>query len=116
VRSGGEVESVNLQRRPEDTRRFIGEISWIAVKNKYFASIILPNGGTRGAELDGEQLGSAEDGTLFEDYTARLMDVPAGGGVQNFRLYLGPMEYFRLAGYGSGSTTWSTSDGISSNG
>jgi YidC/Oxa1 family membrane protein insertase len=99
VRSGGEVESVNLQRRPEDTRRFIGEVSWIAVKNKYFASIILPNGGTRGAELDGEQLGSAEDGTLFEDYTARLMMVPAGGGVQNFRLYLGPMEYFRLAGY-----------------
>lgn len=99
VRSGGEVETVNLQRRPEDTRRFTGEISWIAVKNKYFASIILPDGGTRGAELDGERLGAAEDGTLYEDYTARLWMSPSPDGVQNFRLYLGPMEYFRLATY-----------------
>lgn len=99
VRSGGEVESVELQRTPEETRRFTGDISWVAVKNKYFASIVIPDGQTRGAELDGEVLGEA--GTpqpLFEDYTARLLISPTGD-VQTFRLYIGPMEYFRLARY-----------------
>lgn len=96
VRSGGEVESVELQKTPEETRRFTGDISWVAVKNKYFASVVIPEGQTRGAELDGEVIDAT--GVPFEDYTARLLIAPTGD-VQSFRLYIGPMEYFRLAGY-----------------
>lgn len=98
VRSGGEVESITLQKTPEETRRFTGDVSWVAVKNKYFASIIVPEARTRGAELDGEAYGESAQQSLYEDYTARLLMAPPDE-VQTFRLYIGPMEYFRLAAY-----------------
>lgn len=98
VRSGGQVESIELQRDAEESRRFIGEVDWITVKNKFFTSVVMPAGGTRGAELDGRRTGTSEDQTLFEDYTARLL-MERPDATHTFELYIGPMEYLRLAGY-----------------
>ena len=98
VRSGGQVESVELQRDADESRRFIGEVNWITVKNKFFTSVVMPAGGTRGAELDGRRTGLSEDQTLFEDYTARLL-MERPDATHTFELYIGPMEYLRLAGY-----------------
>ncbi len=100
ARSGGEVEKVTLDRQRTEEKRLAGQVDWVAVKNKFFTAILMPTGTTRGAELVGERMGAVEDPNYWEDYAARLlMPRPEPGQVDTFRLYLGPMEYFRLARY-----------------
>jgi len=98
ARSGGEVEGVELSSDAYQERALRGDVSWVAVKNKYFTAVMIPDGETRGAELIGERFGTAEAGTLQESYTSSLM-MPASTGTDVFRLYIGPMEYYRIAAY-----------------
>lgn len=103
ARSGGELEKITLDRHRTEEKRLAGQVDWVAVKNKFFTAVMIPSGETRGAELVGERLGEPEDPSYWEDYAARLlMPRPEDGQVDEFRLYLGPMEYFRLARYDLG--------------
>ncbi len=103
ARSGGELEKITLDRNRTEEKRLAGQVDWVAVKNKFFTAVLIPSGETRGAELVGERLGEPEDPSYWEDYAARLlMPRPEDGQVDEFRLYLGPMEYFRLARYDLG--------------
>lgn len=100
ARSGGALEKITLDRHATEEKRLAGQVDWVAVKNKFFTAVVIPSGETRGAELIGQRLGEPEDPSYWEDYAARLlMPRPAAGQVDAFRLYLGPMEYFRLARY-----------------
>lgn len=99
ARTGADVVGITLDGETYEEQGLRGEVSWVGVKNQYFAAIIMPSGETRGAELIGERYGELDDPDLKEDYEARLQMPAATGAVDEFRLYLGPMEYNRISAY-----------------
>ena len=97
---GGDVEGVTLDKDSYEEKSQSGGISWVGVKNQYFAAVIMPQGNTRGAELIGERFGETDDPNLIETYTANLLMPAVEPGITDeFRMYLGPMEYKRIAQY-----------------
>ena len=102
ARSGKDVVGITLDGETYEEQGLRGSISWVGVKNQYFAAVIIPSGQTRGAELIGERTGELDDPNIIEDYEARLQMPPSEGAAENFRLYLGPMEYTRIAAYDLG--------------
>ncbi|MBX2823032.1 MAG: membrane protein insertase YidC [Rhodothermaceae bacterium] len=100
---GGDVEGLTMMKDDYDEEDVSGGVSWIGVKNQYFAAIIMPQGDTRGAELIGERFGETDDPNVRELYHASLlMPVPLEGSVDEYKLYLGPMEYKRINSYDLG--------------
>ncbi len=102
--SGGEVVSVIVSSEDHNERRLNGDISWLAVKNKYFAASILPESPerTRGAELVGDRTAArAGDEAEWRAFVARLFMPQSDQQVQvdRFHLYLGPLDYYNLASY-----------------
>ncbi|MBN8545048.1 MAG: membrane protein insertase YidC [Ignavibacteria bacterium] len=83
-----------------------GVVSWIAVKNKYFTSTIVPIGETtQGYEL------SAKNYTVKPDHIWKVYDASVrfdykgnSDSVNNFLLYIGPADYNILKGYGNNLT------------
>ena len=102
ARSGGEVESVVLNDDAYEEQRLAGNVTWTAVKSKYFTAVILPAEATRGAELIGERITDAGSEIAWEDYEARLLMAGSENGVDEFKLYIGPMEFYRMARYDAG--------------
>ncbi len=102
ARAGKDVVGITLDGETYEEENVRGSVSWIGVKNQYFAAIVIPSGDTRGAELIGERFGELEDPMMKEDYEARLQMPAAQGDVESFRLYLGPMEYSRISAYDLG--------------
>jgi YidC/Oxa1 family membrane protein insertase len=103
AKSGGEVESVLLTDDAYEEQRLAGNVTWTAVKNKYFTAVIMPSKPTRGAELIGERLGDGTTLNLWETYTTRvLLPQPQEGVADEFTLYVGPMEFYRITGYSAG--------------
>ncbi|MEM6335485.1 MAG: membrane protein insertase YidC, partial [Bacteroidota bacterium] len=102
VRSGGEVESVNLTSDPVESYRLGGSIEWIAVKNSFFTAVVLPSSdvGTRGAELEGERIGEDTDPNFWETYEARILVNRPAGDADTYRMYLGPVDYKQFSEYG----------------
>ena len=97
---GGDVDGFTLMKETYEEEKADGGISWVGVKNQYFVSVIMPQGSTRGAELIGERFGEADDPNVYEAFYASLqMPVPSPGTVDEFKIYLGPMEYYRIAAY-----------------
>lgn len=102
ARTGSDVVGITLDGETYEEQNLRGSVSWVGVKNQYFAAVIIPDGETRGAELVGERFGELDDPNLKEEYEMRLQMPPADGGGETFRLYLGPMEYGRISDYGLG--------------
>lgn len=102
ARSGGEVEKVEVTSQAYDERSLRGQVDWVAVKSKYFVAAVIPSGETRGAELIGERFGETADPAVRYGYSTSLaMAVPGPDG-DRFRMYVGPMEYYRIREYGLG--------------
>ena len=104
LRSGGETESVHLTEPSEaEPITRTGAIDWIAVKTKFFIAAVIPTAPTvaTGAELTGQQVGTAGETGFGQDFAARI-EMPAlvAGQAQALTLYLGPLELRRLAAYG----------------
>ncbi len=99
ARSGGEVEDVLLNSDPYDERSLRGEIDWVAVKNKYFTVVMMPQQPTRGAELIGERVGEVSESYGRHDYLASLLMPAAGVEADQYTLYMGPMVYGNLNDY-----------------
>ncbi len=83
-----------------------GRVDFIGTKTKYFIAAIL-NKNSNGEDdyyLDGMRYGAPDNGVI-EEYSCAFR-VPYRGGVQNnsFRLYLGPLDYDIVSGYGMAST------------
>jgi len=97
ARSGGEIENIGLDEEEHEEQRLAGEVSWVAVKNKYFTAVMIPSAETRGALLIGERTGN-----VGEDYTVSLLMPRPENGSDDFRLYIGPMEFFRISQYNLG--------------
>jgi YidC/Oxa1 family membrane protein insertase len=105
VHWGGDTDVLRLSE-PGEARPFVapGTVAWVAVKTKFFTAVLIPEGETAGAELEGRQIGSVDAPDAFaQEYTARLqMPRPEPTEATAFRLYLGPMELRRLAAYDLG--------------
>jgi YidC/Oxa1 family membrane protein insertase len=102
ARSGGELEQVRLTRQAEVSQRLPGSVEWVAVKNKYFVSLIAPRAITEGAELEGHRFGEAGDLGYAEDYALRLLMPRPRGEPTEFGLYLGPMDLRQIDGVAPG--------------
>jgi len=105
VHWGGDTDVLRLTG-PGEAEPFVatGAVAWVAVKTKFFAAVLIPDGETEGAELEGSQVGTTDNLDAFAlDYTARLdMPRPETEAAAAFRLYLGPMELRRLDDYDLG--------------
>lgn len=81
---------------------FNGKVEWIAVRNKYFASIIVPSNPSEveGAYIEGYRKSFPGDG-IKEFYTTRLsLPFAESQKVTNsFLLYIGPVDYDILKAY-----------------
>ena len=99
ARSGGEVESVLLAKESYDERSLRGETDWIAVKNKYFTVVVMPQGATRGAELIGERVGEVSESYGRHDYLASLLMPAPDNEADQYTMYVGPMIYGNLNDY-----------------
>ena len=84
----GDGEKVN--------RDFNGRVDWLAVRNKYFAAIMIPSDPTliEGAYVEGQTFPTKELG-LKEVYNVRLVVPFKGSDVErrSVDLYIGPVDY-----------------------
>ncbi len=101
ARSGGSVEYVTLLGDATADQTLTGLVDWTAIKSKYFVSVLIPSQPTAAAVIEGERTGDADDPLVQEFYQMRL-EMPASSTTDAYRLYLGPMEYSRLAAYDLG--------------
>jgi len=102
--SGGELVGVTVASEDHDEQRINGDISWVAVKNKYFTSAMMPGdpGAARGADLIGDVTGTRGGSEVnWKNLVARLQmgDPASANATDQFHLYLGPVYYYNLAGY-----------------
>ena len=82
---------------------FNGRIDWLALRNKYFAAVIIPSdpSSLEGAYMEGYTVPLSNIG-MNEIYSARLIIPFKGTSLEkkSFILYIGPVDYDRLKGIG----------------
>lgn len=102
--SGGEQVILDASSIGEKvSKEFSGSIDWVAVRNKYFAAVILPESPDKveGAYLEGTRTAVGKDG-VKEIYEARLT-LPFKNQIQekhSFSIYIGPVDYKELQSLG----------------
>ena len=103
ARNGGQLQSLTLSESDRDEKRVSGEISWLAVKNKYFTAALMPDEPetATGAILQGTKESRATSAAAFKNLTGSIqMPLPRGDShVDRFHLYAGPIDYYSLADY-----------------
>jgi YidC/Oxa1 family membrane protein insertase len=78
---------------PDTEQEFTGNVTWAALQDKYFMSVIIPTGGTAALVR--------KEGTKLASVRVRF-PAPTAGTVLSFRLYAGPKEFETLKGLGVG--------------
>jgi YidC/Oxa1 family membrane protein insertase len=82
---------------------FNGRVDWLAVRNKYFAAVMIPTdpSSVEGAYLEGYTVPLPNSG-MNEFYSASLIVPFKGTNLESksFRIYIGPVDYDRLKGIG----------------
>ena len=101
ARSGGEIVSVTLSENETQEKTLRGDVSWTAVKSKYFTAVVMPQAETQGAVLIGNRKGTMSAADQWENFTTRLL-MPSSQQADLFRLYLGPMEFYNINEYDAG--------------
>lgn len=102
ARSGGEIEAITLNRRPEESIRLAGNVEWVSVKSKYFLALVQPRLATEGAELEGRRFGEPGQPEYAETFTARILHGRPRGEPAVYDLYLGPLDLQELGGVADG--------------
>lgn len=98
VSLGQEIERIPAGKfRKEREKRFTGVVNWVGTRNKYFfAGVIPPDGAATDAVVRGEaeahRVGAAARVPLVSGAESRLA----------FKLYLGPLDYWKLKDVGYG--------------
>ena len=100
-RSGGEVAGIKLDSDPPELS-LRGDVSWIAVKNKYFTATVMTETPAREAELVGERFGELDDPNLRVAYRASLLMPAPTAEADQFTMYLGPLEFYRISKFDQG--------------
>jgi len=96
-----------LSEFSDDELKAETDIEWVAFKQSYFSSILLPEGRFKkeGTEFSIKSIeeGSEFDSTYIKDYAALInlgFDNSANGSVK-MNWFFGPNDYYLLAGYGN---------------
>ncbi len=98
--SGGEQVIIDASSVGEKiSKDFRGRVDWVAVRNKYFAAVVLPDAPDKveGAYLEGNRYAVGTDG-VKEIYETRLT-LPFKNQIQEihkFSVYIGPVDYKQL--------------------
>ncbi|MDY0083276.1 MAG: membrane protein insertase YidC [Ignavibacteriaceae bacterium] len=101
---GDEQVIVSASSKDEkEVKEFRGKVDWLAVRNKYFAVVIIPDNPQKveGAYIEGITNPAGKDG-LTKLYNARLT-LPFQNKAeekQSFTLFIGPVDYKELESYG----------------
>lgn len=101
---GDEQVIVNTSSPGEkEVKEFRGKVDWLAIRNKYFAVVIIPDNPQKveGAYIEGISKSVGKDG-LTKLYNARLT-LPFQNKAeekQSFTLFIGPVDYKELESYG----------------
>ncbi len=101
ARSGSDVDGITLQGDEEAETTLRGDVSWMAVKNKYFGVAVLADGPTQAleAELYGLRVGRTDDPDVDVEFRASLFMPRPGAAPDTYRLFMGPLEYRELREY-----------------
>jgi YidC/Oxa1 family membrane protein insertase len=104
ARNGGQIRSLTLSGEDQNEKRVDGDVSWMAVKNKYFTAALMPDRPetARGGVLSGSKEGRVSSEAAFKNLTGRIqMPLPREAThVDEFHLYAGPIDYYNLSAYG----------------
>lgn len=101
---GGERVDVDASSKGEKKEQnFTGTIDWTAVRNKYFAAMIVPANPSKinGAYVEGENHAIGKEGEK-EDYNVHVI-VPFNNSMdesREFTVFIGPVDYNILKPYG----------------
>lgn len=98
--SGGEQVIIDASAVGEKiSKDFRGRVDWVAVRNKYFAAVILPDkpDNVEGAYLEGTRYTVGKDG-VKEIYETRLTLPFKNQTIEThrFSVYIGPVDYKQL--------------------
>lgn len=101
---GGELEELKVDEDKKKESSQTGKVDFTAVKIKYFMAAIIPSGFDGTTDLSGTREHHVDKG-LLEKYEMNYR-IPYKGGVQsnNFKTYIGPLEYETVNSYGLGRT------------
>jgi len=106
AQNGDVIESITLSDGDHSETRLSGEVSWMAVKNKYFTAALMPDTPerVRGATLVGDKVAQSSSELDVKNLMGRLqMPRPRGKSqVDEFHLYAGPIDYYNLSAYDRG--------------
>ncbi|MBU0528483.1 membrane protein insertase YidC [bacterium] len=92
VYQGDELSSEKLRKNKSIDEKYRGQTNWAATRNKYFITAIIPTDNAVGAHLNG----------VYESDVPQF-DISINQQVNSnnsFALYLGPLEYRRVASLG----------------
>lgn len=107
--TGGSKVELKLPEKPNEKDRrtnIEGKIDWVALRTKYFASVILPKTNSDiNANIFGETL-SGEGKKVIKNYAAKLnmkiSEAELNNYSQNFQIFIGPLDYSIIKQYHSG--------------
>jgi YidC/Oxa1 family membrane protein insertase len=100
---GDEQVIINADNDQKQNKDFNGKVDWLAVRNKYFTAIIIPQNpaGVNGAYIEGSRKVFSNHG-IKEKYNLGLT-MPFKNSTyekNTFTLYVGPVDYGNLKHYG----------------
>ncbi|MEW6510405.1 MAG: membrane protein insertase YidC [Bacteroidota bacterium] len=102
--SGGELIEVDATTAGETAQRDInGATDWVATRNKYFAVALIPEQGVcQGAFLEGTHVATPDNGSKETYALALKMPLKTGSETARVAVFLGPLEFDVIKGYGRG--------------
>ncbi|MBI3189698.1 MAG: membrane protein insertase YidC [Ignavibacteriales bacterium] len=102
IYAGGEVTEIDASNFNEPVKQTVtGQVMWVAARNKYFATAIIPNSNeSEGAFIEGARLPMPDKGAK-EDYSIGLRMKFLGKEVESsrFTLFLGPLDFDIVKSY-----------------
>lgn len=103
INMGGEVDNFDItDEGRQETTIFSGTAEWVAIRTKYFVMAIF------GMEVNNiESIYYTPEGIQREEYVQRIYDIGFykgydEGKLDNFRIYMGPMDHKELEQYENG--------------
>ena len=83
----------NLSESKDDSEQLNGRIKWVAYKNQFFSSVIIPKAYFTSADLSSRDLKDSQKYLKDMDMKAQLPYTTADGAVASFDFYFGPNDY-----------------------
>ncbi len=97
---GNDIE--NLSESKNDEERVNNKLQWIAYKDQFFSSVMIPDEGFSSAEMSSRMMPKSSDYIKEYDTKTVIGFDPTGGKSTDMRIYMGPNHYHTLKAYDEG--------------